>query len=334
MLGWTWWCRLRVATLAQRKSTFMIVHLQRLIQRYQLKPYVNFMLILIRRWDEDECPIKAAAMAFFGLISIFPIILAGVSILATMMAGNREVLEAFGGLVSQFFPGQAGNNVSHAVKMAVYRIASGPNAASLGVVAVLSLMWSGRAYFTTLATVLNRIWPEAKDRSFLQRQILPWSMFAAAGVLGLLSMLTTLVLSAARPILSSFPLWFVNWFMLFNILSHLLSWGFAFLMFLMLYWFLPNVQARQRGLIFVTAIVTTLAWEIAKFLYGAAAGKVLRYEATYGGVAGVVVTLVWIYFASMILLIGAEGAAAWDEMRQNANGKTRKPVVRSQKRIG
>ena len=310
----------------------MIVAIQRKVRDLGLKPYIDFILIFIRRWDEDECLIKAAAMAFFGLISIFPIILASVSILATVMAGNQEVLDAFGGMVSQFFPGMAGDNVEQAVKMAVYRIASGPNAASLGVVAFVSLLWSGRAYFATLAIVLNRIWPQAVNRGFLHRQILPWAMFAAAGILGLLSMLTTLVLSAARPVLSAFPLWFVNWFMLFNILSHLLSWGFAFLMFLLLYWFLPNVQARQRKLIFVTAIITTIAWEVSKFLYNAAAGKVLHYEATYGGVAGVVVTLVWIYFASLILLIGAESAAAWDEMRQNANGKNLRSAVRSQEK--
>jgi membrane protein len=311
----------------------MIVRIQHSLQRLRSQQLTQFLLILIRRWGDDECLVKAAAMAFFGLISIFPIILAGVSILATVMAGNKEVLEAFGGLVAQFFPGMAGNNVEYAVKMAVYRIASGPNATSLGIVAFVSLLWSGRAYFATLVIVLNRIWPEAKDRGFLQRQILPWGMFATAGILGLLSMLTTLVLSAARPILSAFPLWFVNWFMLLNIISHVLSWGFAFLMFWLLYWFLPNVQARQRGLIFVTAILTTLAWEIAKFLYGAAAGKVLRYEAVYGSVAGVVVTLVWIYVASVILLIGAESAAAWDEMRQNAQGKNLKHVVRSRNRI-
>lgn len=311
----------------------MIVKVNQWVRHSRLKPYVQFILILIRRWGDDECLVKAAAMAFFGLISIFPIILAGVSILATVMAGNREVLQAFGGLVAQFFPGMAGNNVEHAVKMAVYRIASGPNATSLGIVAFVSLLWSGRAYFATLAIVLNRIWPEAKDRGFLQRQILPWGMFAAAGILGLLSMLTTLVLSAARPILSSFPLWFINWFMVLNILSHLLSWGFAFLMFLLLYWFLPNVHARQRGLIFVTAIFTTLAWEIAKFLYSAAAGKVLHYESVYGGVAGVVVTLVWIYVASVILIIGAESAAAWDEMQEKTKGKKLEQVSRSQKRI-
>ena len=311
----------------------MIVQIQHWLRRSHLKPWIQFVLILIRRWGEDECLVKAAAMAFFGLISIFPIILAGVSILATVMAGNKEVLQAFGGLVAQFFPGMAGNNVEYAVKMAVYRIASGPNATSLGIVAFVSLLWSGRAYFATLVIVLNRIWPEAKDRSFLQRQILPWGMFAAAGILGLLSMLSTLVLAGARPILSAFPLWFVNWFMLLRILSHLLSWGFAFLMFWLLYWFLPNVQARQRGLIFVTAIVTTLAWEIAKFIYGAAAGKVLHYAAVYGGVAGVVVTLVWIYVASVILIIGAESAAAWDEMQQNVRGGKLKPAVRSQEKI-
>jgi membrane protein len=311
----------------------MIVKIQHWLRRSRLKPWVQFILILIRRWGDDECLVKAAAMAFFGLISIFPIILAGVSILATVMAGNKEVLEAFGGLVAQFFPGMAGNNVEYAVKMAVYRIASGPNATSLGIVAFVSLLRSGRAYFATLAIVLNRIWPEAKDRSFLHRQILPWIMFAAAGILGLLSMLTTLVLAAARPILSAFPLWFVNWYVLLNIISHALSWGFAFLMFLLLYWFLPNVHARQRGLIFVTAILTTLAWEIAKFLYGAAAGKVLHYEAVYGGVAGVVVTLVWIYVASVILIIGAESAAAWDEMQQNAKGKMLESAVRSRKNI-
>jgi len=295
----------------------MIEKLKRYIKNNpRLKPVVYFCWIFVCRWGDDECPVKAAAMAFFGLLSVFPIILATVSILATVMAGNEEILNVFGEFVAQFFPGQAGNNISQAVQMAVYRIASGPNAASLGVVALASLLWSGRAYFATLAAVLNRIWPQATPRTFLQQQLVLWGMFAAAGILGLLSMFSTLALAAMRPFVSALPLWFLNRLLLINIVSHVLSWSFAFLMFWLLYLFLPNVQARQRKLILGAALFATIAWELAKYIFGNVAGRVIHYEATYGGIAGVVVTLVWIYVASTILLLGAEGAAAWEGMQK------------------
>lgn len=315
------------------KSTFTFEKIQKWIDHSPFDPFVDFIVIFVRRWGEDACPVKAAAMAFFGLLSIFPIILAGVSILATVMAGNDEVLKAFGNFVAQFFPGQAGNNVSEAVAMAVYHIASGPNAASLGVVALLSLLWSGRAYFSTLAEVLNRVWPQAIPRSFFQQQLVLGSMFLAAGLLGLLSMLSTLVLQTAKSVMTTFPVWFINSYMLLNILSHVLSWSFAFLMFLLLYWFLPHVEERQRRLVFAAALIATIAWEIAKYVFSAAVGKVLHYEATYGAVAGVVVTLVWIYFASMILLLAAEIAAAWDEMWQKTHREILDPELRGKEAV-
>jgi len=150
----------------------------------------------------------------------------------------------------------------------------------------------------------------------LQQQLVLWGMFAAAGILGLLSMFSTLALTAVKPFLSSLPLWFLNRLLLINIFSHVLSWGFAFLMFWLLYRFLPNVQSRQRTLILGAALFATVAWELAKYVFGNVAGKVIHYEATYGGIAGVVVTLVWIYVASTILLLGAEGAAAWEGMQK------------------
>lgn len=289
---------------------------QRIKGNKQLRPFAYFFWILMRRWGDDECPVKASAMAFFGLLSIFPIILAAVSILATVMAGNVETLEAFGKFVTQLFPGQAAGNVSTAVEDAVVHIAEGPNATSLGIVALFSLLWSGRAYFTTLAAVLNRIWPQAKPRSFLGQQLTLWGTFAAGGILAVLSMISTFALSTAKSVLSSPPLWLLERLPLMSTLSLLLSWIFAFLMFWFIYSFLPNVEKKQGKLIIGAALFAAFAWELAKFVFSNAVGKILSYEATYGSIAGVIVTMVWIYFASMILLLGAEGAAAWDETRR------------------
>lgn len=274
---------------------------------------------LAARWGEDQCPLKAAAMAFFGLLSIFPIVLAAVSILASTLSGDVGALTAFQKFVKEFFPGQTGENVSTAMRNAVDTIAAGSNATTLGVVALGSLLWSGRAFFATLAEVLNSVWPGAKERTFLQNQLVLWSTFLGAGVLWLLSMASTILISALNWLLQYLPPAFRDALPWIAISSRGMSFLLSIVMFWLMYRFLPHVtEGRRRRLVWVAAFIAAIGWEIAKIAFTQFLGNLDRYQATYGSVAGVVLTMFWIYVSSVVILLGAEAIAAYEETRAAA----------------
>ena len=89
-------------------------------------------------------------------------------------------------------------------------------------------------------------------------------------------------------------------------------------MFWLLYRFLPNVEGRRRRrLVWLASVLAAVLWEGAKFAFAKFLGNLDRYQATYGSVAGVVVTMMWIYISSLIILLGAEAAAAYQETGDN-----------------
>ena len=287
-----------------------------------LRAPISFGWRLALRWGDDACPLMAAALAFFGLLSMFPLALAGVAVLARVLAGNQTALSDFSGFAASFFPGAAGANLSREIERGVTSIANNPNVTRTSLIALVSLLWSGRAYFDVLATVLNRVFPGAQPRSFLSHQVTLWSLLFGAGALFLLSSALTFGLSLLQTMGENLPDFWINRAPVFyDLLGKFAGYALTFLMFYLLYRFTPNrrVAPRSRTLL-IAATVAAFGWEIGKWAFGNFLGNVTRYEAAYGSVAGVVVTMLWIYYASMIVLLGAEvGATMRDTQAVKAN---------------
>ncbi len=266
----------------------------------------------------------AAALAFFGLLSVFPLALAGVTVLARVLAGNETALRDFSGFIASFFPGATGENLSKEVARGVQNIAAGPSAATASILAFASLLWSGRAYFDTLATILNKIFPSATPRSFLQHQLTLWGLLFGTGLLFLLSTAVTFALSLAQTLARRLPDLFINNApMLWDLLGKGVSYALTLFMFFLLYRYTPNrTQPFKRRIVMLSALVATIGWELGKWGFARFLGNVTRYEATYGSVAGVVLTMLWIYYASTIVLFGAEiGATTEDIHAENLKDK-------------
>jgi membrane protein len=276
------------------------------------RPVLCYGWRLSERWGADRCPLVAAALAFFGLLSVFPMVLAAVAILSRILANNPEALAGFRSFVQSFFPGAAGE-VTHQIDA----VARATDPAALGLLAVASLLWSGRAYFDTLASILNVIWPHARPRPFLQHQLALWSLFAGAGALWLLSTLATFALQTVQALAQSRGDFFINRSpFVWDAAGRLLSFALTTLMFWLLYRFLPNVATRRRRrMVWGAALIGSIGWEGAKWLFTSVlTAHLSRYQATYGSAAGVVLTLLWIYLSSSILLLGAEAAAVYEEL--------------------
>lgn len=297
--------------------------LQTVVQRVpRLRLAVRFGLGVFERWNELQGSLLAAALAFYGLLSLFPLVLAGALLLARFATNNGALLGSFSAFVGSFFPASSGVQVAAQVHGAVGKMAAGPSPWTTSLLAIASLLWSGRAYFDTLAGVLNRVFPGAVPRSFVQQQLTMAGLMVGSGALFLLSSATTLALSVAQSWAMRAPDLFLNRAPLaWSLLGKFAAWLLTLLMFWLLYRFAPNrTPAPPRRPVWAGALFSALAFETAKWLFARFLGNVTRYEATYGSVAGVILTMMWLYFASMIVLLGATIGATWELLRPEPEG--------------
>jgi membrane protein len=281
---------------------------------------IQFGWRLGERWGVDKCPLMAAAMAFFGLLSLFPTLLAILAIMGRVLADRPELRLQLLGFVSTFLPPDISKSL---IAGEVTKLASS-NAVGIGVFSILSLLWSGRAFFDTLASVLNDIWIHTKPRTWLQQQIVLWSTLLGAGVLWILSSAASFGLTNLQQLTGRFgethP---AAWSVLGFGIGFLLSLG----MFWTIYRFLPNAEHGRRGRVaLIAAIVAAIGFEAAKYGYQHFLANSAHYGLVYGSTAGIVLTLMWLYISSSVILLGAEVAAAYEETRAAALGEA-KPTM-------
>ena len=293
--------------------------LQKLIERWPSGAFaVRFVWRLGERWGADRCALMAAALAFFGLLSLFPILLAAITILGRTLANRPDITQDFLNFAGQFFPGATGDIWR---ERATGEVAGLAEAAGgwLGLFSLLSLLWSGRAFFDTLGGILNTIWPGAQQRSWLGHQIALWGTFGGAAIFYALSLSTTFLLKTLHAISDRLPnFWFNRQPILWDILGALTSWALTLCMFWMIYRFLPNATRGIRGRRALSAaVIAAGALEIAKFAFATYLPDATRYGTIYGSLAGVIVTMMWLYVSSSIILLGAEVAAVWTELKRD-----------------
>ena len=140
---------------------------------------IQFAWRLGERWGIDKCPLMAAAMAFFGLLSLFPVLLAVLAILGQTLADRPELRTQLLQFAGSVLPPDIAKSL---ITGEVQKLASS-NAVGVSVFSIASLLWSGRAFFDTLSNVLNSIWWQAKPRTFLQSQLVLAGTFLGAGAL-------------------------------------------------------------------------------------------------------------------------------------------------------
>jgi membrane protein len=182
---------------------------------------------------------------------------------------------------------------------------------TVGLIALIGLVWSATGVLTVLARNINRAWPESEPRSFVEDRLMALGMVTGLAVLlGTSSVSNTVLNVLARfsvPIGGGFsvdetPLWTT----LLIAIPRLL----AFFALLGLYRWVPNTKVRWSEA-FWGALVATPAGEIATsgFSWYLSSG-IVQYELVYGSLGTVVALMLWIYIGVLITLFGAHLSAA------------------------
>lgn len=274
-------------------------------------------VVLIRRtiekFLEDNCTHIAAGVAYYTLFSMFPLLLAAVSILGFVL-GSRELENEIIERVGSFVP-TSERLVADTIRGVIR--ARG----ATGLVATLGLLWSGTAIFAAIRRSLNIAWGIKKPRPFLQQKAIELAMLLSLGGLLVISISITTGISVVRKMSASVP-WVspIDGNLIWDTLMAAVPTVFTFTTFLLLYRFGPNAVIRWRD-VWLGALVAALGFEVAKNVFVWYAQNVATYNLVYGSLGTVVAFLMWAYISVIILLFGAELSVAYSQVILGSSGR-------------
>ena len=267
-----------------------------------------------QHFGEANAPHVAAALAYYTMFSLFPLLLAVIAVGSFFLEGElvqQQVVRS----VTQVVPISEEVILSNLERVLERR-------GTVGGVGLLGLLWSGTGVFTVLVNHLNRAWRDAESRGFLHQRL----MGLGIGLIGLMAALLSLSM-LSTPVLNVLPRLRVAgqqirildtcvWTLIATGLPALVS----FLVFLMLYRWVPNTNVRWSEAAWGAGIVS-LVWEAAKRGFAwYVSSDLVRYRLVYGSLGAVVALLLWIYLSSWLLLFGAHLSAAVARHRREAGG--------------
>jgi len=255
-----------------------------------------------REWWKDDVFEAAAALAFYTIFSMAPIVTIALWI-AGLAFGSDAATQA---LVAQveFLVGPRGSAVVETVVDSLARSQGGllPRALALA-----TLIVGSTAVFGQLQKSLNRFWDVKPTRSghairyFLKKRLLSFGLVIALGFMLLVSLIASAVLTALQHSVSiSFPL--VPW--LWRALDLGVSFALASVLFSAVYKFLPDARIGWSDVLLGGAL-TALLFSVGKFAIGLYLGRA-SFASAYGAAGSFVVLVVWVYYTAIVCFFGAE----------------------------
>jgi membrane protein len=256
----------------------------------------------ISSWSEDYAPSMGAALSYYTLFSITPLLMIVISIAGLLFGADAVRGVIFAQL--QSLMGEEGAKAIQEMLISASRPSTGGFAAMASVV---GLLIGATTVFNELQSDLDRIWRvPARVKTSGLWTLLRTRLLSFGMILGVIFLLTiSLVTSAALATLGKWwGGWFGSWEALAHVLDFAINFGLLTLIFALIYKMIPRVHVSWHD-VWTGAAVTALLFTIGKFLIGLYLGK-SDVTSSFGAAGSLVIMMVWVYYSAQIFLFGAE----------------------------
>lgn len=254
----------------------------------------------------------AAALAYFTTFSIAPLLLIVIGIVGVVF-GHKVVQQDIQAQIEGLIGQGAARQLGAMVQRAGQHSTTGAIGAVLGVIA---LFFGASGAFTQLQSSLNQVWHVKPDprtggiRNFIGHRILSMGMILAIAFLLLVSLALDAALVAFGDLITRYlPSGFSG--PLLQALGFALSLSVIAALFAAMFKLLPDARILWRD-VWIGAGITAVLFTVGKFLIGLYLGHSGAASA-YGAAGSLVLIVLWIYYSSMIFLLGAEFTYVWAE---------------------
>jgi membrane protein len=264
----------------------------------------------MRECREDNLTVWAAALTYFGILSIFPALLALVSIVGLLgQSATQPLLDN----LSSVAPGPAKEILTGALK----NLQNSSGAAGLlFFVGLGGALWSASGYVAAFMNASNAIYDVGEGRPIWKTlpvrvgvtiiTVLLLAVSAVAVVItGPLATQAGNLVGVGSAAVTAWDI--AKWPVLLLIVSFL---------FALLYWAAPNVKHPRFRLVTTGSVVAVLLWIVASAAFAFYVANFASYNKTYGALGGFVCFLVWLWLSNVVILVGAELNAEVERGRQ------------------
>lgn len=264
-----------------------------------------------QEWKDDDALQWGAALAYYySIFSIAPLLLITISVAS--LAFGREAVE---GRLIEEIGGLVGPQAAGAIQTMVANASTAGSGAWGTVLGVLLMLLGASGAFAQLQKSLNHLWnvearPDAGWKLMVRQRVAALGMVLVVALL----LLTALVLSAAISALGSYaeevlpmPAWALG------LVDVAVSLAVITLLFAAIYKVLPDVEIEWRE-VWTGAAATALLFVLGKVAIGLYLGR-SGVASSYGAAGSLVVLLVWIFYSSQLVFIGAEFTQVWARRR-------------------
>jgi membrane protein len=256
----------------------------------------------IRAWLSHDAASMGAALSFYTLFSIAPLLL-----VATWIGGSILGRETVRQHVLSQMQGLMGEAGAAAVSALLAGSAHFGGSTVATIAGVASLLIGATSVFGELQRDLDRVWETPRTAAsggiweVVRTRILSFGLILGVGFLLLVSLVVSAALAAVSGWMETL---FAEWKMLLFIVDIALGLGIATVLFAMIYKFLPH-QTIAWGDVWAGALATAVLFTAGKALISIYLSK-SAFTSGYGAVGSLLVLLLWIYYSAQIFLLGAE----------------------------
>jgi membrane protein len=267
-----------------------------------------------KQFSEDKLTTWAAALTYYAILSIFPALLALISILGLLgQSAIQPLIDNLGAVA----PGPA-KDILESSLQGLQRTSS--TAGLTFVIGLAAAIWSASGYIGAFMDAANNVWDVPEGRPFWKkiplRIALTIVMLVLLAASALMVVFTGPVAEQAGNVLglgdTFLTVWGIaKWPILVLLVSFMIS---------LLYFLAPNV--KQPGFPWVTpgGLLAVLLWIVASVLFGIYVSQFGSYNKTYGSLGGLIVFLIWLWITNIVILLGAEFNSEMERARQIHGG--------------
>jgi membrane protein len=266
------------------------------IKKYLLKKrWVLLVVRVVNRLGIDNAGDMAAALSYYSLLSVFPLLIGVISVLGFIFPSELVQEELF-----TFFE----TNLPTSVVLLRENISAIIDMrTTLGILSLVGLFWSGGALFSSIGRTADRAWGIRTYRSYFFRKGRDLILAFGTGIVFFVS----LGLTAVSTILPELVL--PSGIAIATIFTHILAFILIFAVFLLINRYIPNTKIAWRD-IWLGALLGAFVFEGINYIFSWYLTHFATYQMVYGSIASVIAFVVWIYCSSFNLIVGIELSAA------------------------
>lgn len=183
-----------------------------------------------------------------------------------------------------------------------------------GVLGLVLFLWTSTRLIATLRTSLKEIFDLPEDRGIVEGKVFDIQMVLVAGTLFLANTGITIVLTTAQELGIRLVGRWLDVATVQLVWGQLLAFVFIFLMFVLIYRYLPRRRIPWR-MTLVAAVFTSLAWELIKGLFAMYVLHATSWQKVYGAFVTPVIIVLWIYYSAVVFILGGEVAHVYELLR-------------------